>query len=78
MVERWGHELALVTVKIAFATEDAITNRGTKEMMDGDAFVEVIGMVDQNALDMLWCVEQDAGERSKMHATDVAFACYTL
>jgi hypothetical protein len=42
--------------------------------MDCQAFVEVIGMFDQDALDVLWFVEQDAGERPKMHAADVALA----
>ena len=77
-LERWGHELALVTVEITFATRNAITDDGTTERMDGSAFVEVIGMFDQNAVDMLWCVEQDAGERSKVHAADVASACQAL
>ena len=77
-LERGGHELALVTVEIALATEDAITNHRAKAVMDCQAFVEVIGMFDQNAVDMLWCVEQDAGERSKVHAADVASACQAL
>ena len=77
-LERWRHELALVAVEIAFATEDTITNCGTKGTMNGDAFVEVIGMFDQNALDVLGFVEQDGRKRSKMHATDVALVCHTL
>jgi hypothetical protein len=40
--------------------------------MNGQAFVEVIGMFDQNAVDVLRFVEQDAGERSEMQAIDVA------
>jgi hypothetical protein len=77
-LEGWGHELALLTVEIAFATEDAVTNHRAKGIMDGQPFIEVIGMFNQNAMDMLWFVEQDDGERPKMHAIDVAFARHTL
>jgi len=77
-LERWGYQLALVAVKIAFAAEDAITNHGAKDMMDGQAFVEVIGMFDQDALDVLWFVEENTGKWPKMHAADVIFARHTL
>jgi|GEM_PF-4793064 len=68
------HELALVAVKIAFATKDTVTNGWAKSIMDCHTFVEVIGMLDQNAMNMLRFVEQDDGKRSKMHAIDVTFA----
>ncbi len=55
-------------------TEDAVANQGAKGIMDCHTFVEVIGVLDQNALYVLWFVEQDGGERSKMHAVDVACA----
>src|SRR5258708_10627887 len=74
----WRHELALVTVEIASATEDAVTDDGTEDIMDCQAFVEVIGVFDQNAMDVFWFVEQNAGERPKMHAANVAFARHTL
>src|SRR5947209_4852245 len=61
-LEGWGDELALVSVEIAFATEDAVTNRGAKGIVNGYAFVEVISMFDQNAVNVLWFVEQNAGE----------------
>jgi len=77
-LERRGHELTLVTVEITFATGNAIPDDGTTERMDGSAFVEVIGMFDQNAVDVLWFVEQDGRERPKMHGADVACACQTL
>ena len=77
-LERWGHQLALVTVEIALAAEDAIPNHGTKDMVDGQAFVEVVGMFDQDALDVLWFVEEDSGKWPKMHAADVVFARHTL
>jgi hypothetical protein len=77
-LEEGSHELALATVKIALATEDAITEKGTDEFMNSHAFVEVIGMVDQNAVNVFWFVEQDARERTKMHAADVAFLGHTL
>jgi len=67
-LERRGHELPLVTVEIIFSTENTITANGTTERKDGFAFVEVIGMFDQNAVDVLWCVEQDGRERSKSTA----------
>jgi hypothetical protein len=35
-------------------------------------------MVDQNAVNVFWFVEQDARERTKMHAADVAFLRHTL
>ena len=76
-LERWSHEFTLVTMEITFATEDAIADYWTKGIMDGYALIKVIGMLDKNAVDVLWSVEQDAGERSKMHATDVAFARHT-
>src|SRR5207245_1917029 len=41
-LEGWGYKLTLVTVEISFATEDAITNRGTKGTMYCYPFVEVI------------------------------------
>src|SRR5947209_6693705 len=47
-LEGWSHKLALMTMKITFATEDAITYRGTKGIMDCLTFVKVIGMFDQN------------------------------
>src|SRR5437588_9155713 len=56
-LEGRSYELALVTVEITFATEDAVTNCGAGGIMYGDAFVEVVGMFDQNALDVLWFVE---------------------
>ena len=77
-LERWGHQLALVAAEIAFATEDAITNHGAKDMMDGLALVEVIGMFDQDAMDVLRFVEEDGGKGPKMHAADVIFARHTL
>ena len=77
-LEGWGHELALVTMEITFATGDAIPNDRTTKRMDDSALVEVIGMFDQNAMDMLWFVEEDTGEWSKMHAADVASACQAL
>src|SRR5205823_2119991 len=75
---RWGYELTLMTVEITFATEDAVTNRGAKGIMDCHSFVEVIGMFDENALHMFWFIEQDTGKRPKMHATDIACTCHTL
>src|SRR5437588_7133236 len=45
-LEGRSYELALVAVEIAFATEDAVTNGGAEGIMNGDAFVEVIGMFD--------------------------------
>src|SRR2546428_11494845 len=77
-LEQWGHEFTLVTMQIAFATEDAITDDRPKGIMHCQTFIEVIGMFDQHALDVCWLVEQDAGERSKMQAVNVAFARYTL
>ena len=77
-LERWSHELALLTVEIAFATEDAVTNHGAKGIMDSQSFIEVIGMFNQNAMDMLWFVEQNDGERPKMHAINVTFTRHTL
>ena len=67
-----------MTVEIALATEDAIAKERAQEFMDGHAFVEIIGMFDQNAMNMLRFIEQDGRERPKMHAADVALACYTL
>src|SRR5260370_5298627 len=72
------HQLALVTVEIALATEDAITDYGPEEIMNCQAFVEVIGVFDQNAMDVLWCVEHDAGERPKMDAVNISFSRHTL
>ena len=77
-LERWGHEFTLVTMEIAFATEDAVTDDRPKGIMHGYTFIKVIGMFDQHALDVRWFIEQDAGERSKMQSVDVAFARYTL
>src|SRR5579859_2649152 len=45
-LEKWSHELTLVAVKIALATEDAITQYCTKGSMECHAFVKVIGMLD--------------------------------
>jgi hypothetical protein len=56
-LEGGSHELALMTMNITFATEDAITYCGTKGIMDRLTFVEVIGMLDQNTLDVLRFVE---------------------
>ena len=72
-LERWGHDLALMTVKITFATEDAIADYGTKGIMNCQAFIKVIGMLDQDAMDMLWFIEQDGGEWSEMQTTNIAF-----
>src|SRR2546421_4803458 len=52
-LERWSHELTLVTVKITLAREEAIPDYRREEAMDGYAFVEVIGMFDQNAVNVL-------------------------
>src|SRR5258708_38875992 len=65
-LEGRGHELALAAVEIAFTTEDALTNHGTKGIMNGYAFVKVIGMLDQNAVGLLPLVERDAGEGRSM------------
>lgn len=56
-LKRWGHDLALVAVKVTFATEDAIANYWTKGIMNCQAFIEIIGMLDENAMDMLWFIE---------------------
>jgi len=72
------HELALVTVEIALAAEDTITDYGPEDIMNCQAFVEVIGVFDQNAMDVLWFVEQDAGERPKMDAVNISFSRHTL
>ena len=56
-LERRGHDLALVAVEITFATEDAITDYGTKGIMHCQTFVKVIGMLDENAMDMLRLIE---------------------
>src|SRR5260370_16173216 len=72
------HKLALVTVEIALATEDAITDYGPDQIMHCQAFVEVIGVFDQNAMDVLWFVEQDAGELPKIDAVNISFARHTL
>src|SRR5947208_1244693 len=45
-LERWGHDLALMAVEITFATEDTIANDGTKGIMNCQAFIKVIGMLD--------------------------------
>src|SRR6266571_413025 len=77
-LEGWRHQLALVTVEIAFAAKDAITNEGTKGVVNGHAFVEVIGMFDQNAVDVFWFVELNEREWSKVDAADVALPCHAL
>src|SRR5215469_9211752 len=53
-LERGSHELALVAVKIALATEDAIAEDRTNALPDDHAFVEVVGMFDQNTVHMFW------------------------
>jgi len=65
-------------MEITFACEDAIAQSGAKGIMNGYTFVEVIGMFDQNTMDVLWLVKQDARERPKMHAADIALSCHTL
>ena len=45
-LERWGHDLALMTVEITFATEDAIADYWTKSIMNCQAFIKVISMLD--------------------------------
>src|SRR5258708_626263 len=77
-LEGRGHELALAAVEIAFTTEDAITNHGTKGIMTGNALAKVEGLFDQNDVEVLRFVEQDAGERPEMHARDVACTRHTL
>jgi len=77
-LEGGSHQLALMTVEIAFARGEAIPNHGTGERMDDSAFVEVIGMFDQNTVDVPWFIEKDAREWSEMHAAHVACACQTL
>ena len=72
-LERWGHDFALMAVEITFATEDAIADYGTKGIMNCQAFIKVIGMLDQDAMDMRWFIEQDGGEWSEMQTTNIAF-----
>ena len=71
-LERGSHEFPLVAVKIALATEDAIAEDRTNELLDDLAFVEVIGMFDQNTVNMFRFVEQDAGVRTNPRAADIA------
>src|SRR5260370_33660964 len=76
-LERWGHELTLATMEFSFATEYAITYNGTEGIMNCQAFVEAISMLDQNTTDILWPIEHEGGGRSKLHATDIVFTRYT-
>jgi hypothetical protein len=76
-LERWGHQLALVTVKIAFTQEEAIAENGTNECMQANTFVKIVGMFDEDAMHVLWCIEQDARERPDVHAADITFCCLT-
>jgi len=69
-----GHELALAPVELPLAAEDAIANGGPEGMMNGYAFVEVVGMFDQNAVEVFGFVEQDAWEWTKAHAVDITHA----
>jgi hypothetical protein len=57
-LEGRSHEFTLVTVELPFATENAIANRRSEGIMDCYAFVKVISVFDQNALDVFWFVEQ--------------------
>jgi hypothetical protein len=77
-LEGRSHEFTLVAVELSFATENAIANGWSEGSMDCYAFVKVISMFDQNALDVLWFVEQDAGKWSKMHTVDVTCPSHAL
>lgn len=76
-LERGSHELALVTMKISITRSKASTQDRAEDCTDSDAFVEVIGMVDQNALHVLWFIKQDTRERPKMDVANVSFMCQT-
>jgi len=71
-LKRRSYEFALVMMEVSLATYDAVTKGGPKNTMDGCALVEGVGMFDQNALDMLWFVEKNAGERAKTDTTNIS------
>ncbi len=70
------HDFALATMKLAFAAEDAIAEDGTEGIMYCQTFIEVIGMLDENTMDVLRFIEQNSGERPEMHSGDIAFASH--
>ena len=55
-LEGRGHQFALPTVKLPFADEETIACKG---LMHQPSLVKIISMLDQNALDMFWFVEQN-------------------
>src|SRR5262249_41083969 len=77
-LEGRSHEFPLVVVKSALAREDAIAKDRAKALLADQSFVEGVGLFNQNPLNLFWCVEEDAGERTQTHVADIACLCEAL
>src|SRR6266851_5117695 len=74
----WRHQLALVTVKIALAADQAITNRRAHNLMERRTFIERIGVLHKNTLNMLWFIKENAWKRAKVDAADIGSTRHAL
>lgn len=72
------HQLALMTMKCSLAAENAVANGGTKGIVNGIALVKVVGMLNQNVLNVLGPVEENAREWPKIQTGDIADARHSL
>jgi hypothetical protein len=71
-LKRWGDQFTLMAVEIALTTEDAIADYGTKDVMDGNTFIKVVGVFYQNAVNVLWPIKENAREWPEVHSCHIA------
>src|SRR5579859_3135561 len=78
-LEGWSHEFALMTVQIAFAAEEPITtDHGAKAYMDRTSLVKIVGVFNENTMNVFWFVKEDGREWPQMHTTHIAGVGHTL
>jgi hypothetical protein len=77
-LEGRSHNLALAAMELSLAAENAIADGRAKGIVDADAFIEIVSMFNQDAVNMLRAVEQNHRERPETHAADISLAGHAL
>jgi hypothetical protein len=67
-----------MTMKITFAAHNAIANRRAHNIMNRGALIEGIGMLNQDALNVLRFIEENAREWPKVDAAHIGSASHAL
>jgi len=71
-LERRSDKLTLAAVKIALTNENAVADQWLKSFVRHLAFIEIIGMFDEEAMYQSRVIYLDDGIRTEVKATDVA------